>query len=1247
MSNATPEPIPVPAGQLDFRVLFESIPGLYLVLTPDFTIVAASNGYLRATMTDRKAILGRNIFDVFPDNPDDPTATGVRNLRESLERVLRNRTPDAMAVQKYDIRRHADGGGFEERFWSSVNSPLFGEDGQLAYIIHRVEDVTAFVHARQRGSEQDTPTHGVNILSHHMEGEVFLRAQELQEGNKQLRDANEELSYLHSEMEIRVRERTAQLSRANEALQIEVANHERTEQELRQKREKLRVTLASIGDGVIVTDADGRVSMMNHVSEALTGWTAEAANGENLQNVFNIINQQTRRGVESPAVRAMREGVIVGLANHTLLIARDGTERPIDDSAAPIRDETGTIIGVVLIFRDVTERYAAEEALHRERSLLRTLIDALPDAIWTKDADLKFVISNPAHNELVRVANEFHVTGKTGFDFHPSDLAQAYHEDDLRVLNHGETVFNKEELVRDPAGRERWHLVIKTPLRDVDGQITGLVGISRNIQRRKEAELALQASERRLEAFFEATTAGVVEVATDTRILRSNEAFARMLGYSPSEMPGLAVTDLVFPEDREQVRNQYRWVGTGQTAGFEAERRYRHKDGRAIWAQVSAVAIHDKSGQAAGLPSVWVAAVVTDLTARREAEEFLRASEERFRLLVESVKDYAIFVTDPDGNAVTWNAGAERIYGYRADEVIGRSVEFFYSPELHPDAAYRHLNAVAIDGRRETEGWQARKDGTRFWANIITSALRDESGTLLGFTKVVRDLTERRRSEELLRSVLGSVLDAIITIDERGVIDSVNHAAERLLGYSVAELVGQNIKLLTPEPYRSESDDKIANYLRSGVTRSIGPGYELEVRRKNGSQFPAEISVTEFWLDDIRHYTGVVRDITDRKRLESQFQQAQKMEAVGRLAGGVAHDFNNLLTIINGYGDLLMAAIPPTHPQHNALLAIREAGERAAGLTAQLLAFSRKAIIEPRVIDLNDIVSQSERLLRRLIGEDVLLATALAPGLHRVKADAGQLEQVVLNLAVNARDAMPRGGQLTIETTNAEVVPGMAAYPDLKPGRYVQLAVTDNGTGMTDSVKSKLFEPFFTTKEVGKGTGLGLSLVHGVVKQSGGHISVYSELGVGTSFKILLPGILDSPPRPLSGVVKVAPTGTETVLLVEDEEQVRQLARLALEMQGYTILEASSGAEAVRVSDQHRGTIHLVVTDVVMPGMGGREVSESLRLRRPGLKVLFASGYTDDAVVRHGIVQATDAFLQKPFTPLGLARKVREVLDGG
>ncbi|MCI0702738.1 MAG: ATP-binding protein, partial [Planctomycetia bacterium] len=391
--------------------------------------------------------------------------------------------------------------------------------------------------------------------------------------------------------------------------------------------------------------------------------------------------------------------------------------------------------------------------------------------------------------------------------------------------------------------------------------------------------------------------------------------------------------------------------------------------------------------------------------------------------------------------------------------------------------------------------------------------------------------------------------------------------------------------------------------------------------------------------------TAVVIDMTERKKLEEQFRQAQKMEAIGRLAGGVAHDFNNLLTVINGYGQMLLDRLPSTDLTRDLVQEMTAAGERAAGLTAQLLAFSRKAIVEPKVLDLNEVVTQSAKLLRRLIGEDVVLATALAPNLDRVKADPTQVEQVILNLAVNAKDAMPRGGKLTIETRGLRLrEEDRALYPDLPQGRYVQLAVSDTGVGMSEEVKSRLFEPFFTTKEQGKGTGLGLAVVHGAVKQSGGRVDVYSELGIGTTFKILLPAVTAAVPA--SGTVRLAPKGAETVLLVEDEAGVRKFGRLALETQGYTVLEAAGGEEALRIAERHAGPIHLLVTDVVMPRMGGREVAEAVRARHAGLKVLYVSGYTDDAVVRHGIVDETDAFLQKPFTPLALARKVRMVLDG-
>jgi two-component system cell cycle sensor histidine kinase/response regulator CckA len=403
--------------------------------------------------------------------------------------------------------------------------------------------------------------------------------------------------------------------------------------------------------------------------------------------------------------------------------------------------------------------------------------------------------------------------------------------------------------------------------------------------------------------------------------------------------------------------------------------------------------------------------------------------------------------------------------------------------------------------------------------------------------------------------------------------------------------------------------------------------------------FPAELTVTEFSLEGERRFTGVLRDITERQRLQSQFIQAQKMEAVGRLAGGVAHDFNNLLTIISGYCELLMMSdIPAGDKRRESIATIRDAGERAARLTQQLLAFSRKSIIEPKLIDLNALVADSAKLLRRLIGEDIILAVVTAPRPIPIKVDPGQLEQVIMNLVVNARDAMPTGGRLTIETSTVESGEGAAS-------QLARLAVRDTGHGMSDEVKEKIFEPFFTTKGVGMGTGLGLAVVHGVVTQSGGHVVIQSEVGVGTTFQILLPLVIDPPPKAFVDSNRYASRGTETVLLVEDDKAVRTITRISLQSQGYTVVEASDGLAGLQQAETYPGEIHLLISDVVMPEMGGRQLLTEVRKHRPDLRVLFMSGYTDDAVLLHGVVEATDAFIQKPFTPLSLARKVREVID--
>ncbi len=407
---------------------------------------------------------------------------------------------------------------------------------------------------------------------------------------------------------------------------------------------------------------------------------------------------------------------------------------------------------------------------------------------------------------------------------------------------------------------------------------------------------------------------------------------------------------------------------------------------------------------------------------------------------------------------------------------------------------------------------------------------------------------------------------------------------------------------------------------------------------------------------EIVRVAGVIEDVTEKRRLaverealEEQFRQAQKMEAVGSLAAGVAHDFNNLLTIINGYSEIIHTRLPADSSLKALVREIGQAGERAASLTRQLLAFSRKQVLEPKVLNLNAIVTDTAKMLQRLIGDDVDLDTILAPTLAQIKADPGQIEQVIINLAVNARDAMPQGGKLTIETANTVLDESyVQAYPELRPGPYVLLALADAGTGMDDATKARIFEPFFTTKAPGKGTGLGLAMVFGIVKQSEGHIAVYSERGRGTTFKVYLPAIKELaatgllPSRRQGDVAH----GTETVLLTEDEPAMRALARHVLSMHGYTVLEAGNGDKALRVAEAHQEPIHLLVTDVVMPGMSGRQLAERLVLLRPGIKVLYVSGYTDDAMIRHGVLQAETAFLQKPFTPGAFAHKVREVLDG-
>jgi PAS domain S-box-containing protein len=514
-------------------------------------------------------------------------------------------------------------------------------------------------------------------------------------------------------------------------------------------------------------------------------------------------------------------------------------------------------------------------------------------------------------------------------------------------------------------------------------------------------------------------------------------------------------------------------------------------------------------------------------------------------------------------------------------------------------------------------------------------------------------------AEKKLHSLLELSPSGVILVSSNGQIRLVNRQIEKIFGYDRADLIGQSVDMLVPERFQEAHVGYRVQYASAPRMRSMGreTGIDCVGRRKDGTEVPLEIGLSPV---DIEKEVGLViasvLDITDRRRSEKELResqemlrQSQKMEAVGRLAGGVAHDFNNLLTVINGYCEILLGRLGPDDPARSELDAIKQAGERAATLTGQLLAFSRRQVLQPKVLDLNAVVANMDKMLRRVIGEDIALNVVLRPGLGRVKADPGQIEQVIMNLAVNARDAMPHGGRLTIEAANVELNETYARrLITVTPGPHVLLAVSDTGCGMDRETQARIFEPFFTTKEKGKGTGLGLATVYGIVKQSGGSIWVYSEPGQGTTFKIYLPRVEEAVATTAAPEATSArlPRGTETILLVEDAAGVRALARAVLLACGYSVLEAPTPGTALEIGARHDGPIHLLVTDVIMPEMSGREVAESLTRARPEMKVLYVSGYTDDTIGHHGVLEPGIAFLQKPFSPEALARKVREVLEG-
>jgi len=640
---------------------------------------------------------------------------------------------------------------------------------------------------------------------------------------------------------------------------------------------------------------------------------------------------------------------------------------------------------------------------------------------------------------------------------------------------------------------------------------------------------------------------------------------------------------------------------------------------------------------------------------KARAEKALGESQRRLSELFDFLPD-ATFAIDLEGKVIAWNRAIEEMTGVKAESIVGKG-DYEYALPFYGVRRPILIDLVSTpDEEIEKKYIFVQKQGDIFLAEADAPVrggeirplwgkagpLYNEEGRIIGAIEAIRDLTERKQAEEAFKNLVSSAPIGIFIVQD-GKFKLTNPGFQKIAGYSEPELLEKNALILVAPEFQEMVREKNVLMLKGQSTTP----FEYQFIDKKGEKKWVMESITPTLYGGEIAILGYFMDITENKQLEAQFLKAQKMEAVGQLAGGVAHDFNNLLTAILGYSDMLLLDFSANDPRRHYVTEIIQTSERAAALTRQLLAFGRRQILQPRIIDLNEVVSGMEKMLRRLLGEDLKLVTLLAPNLGAVKADPGQMEQVIMNLVVNARDAMARGGLLSIETENVSLDEAYARdHMEVIPGPYVMIAVSDTGAGMSNSTQARIFEPFFTTKEAGKGTGLGLSTVHGIVKQSGGHIWVYSEPYKGTIFKVYLPQVGESAESLTMAPAPVASLqGQETILVVEDEETLRSLICQALRFYGYTALEAHHGNEAILICARHQGAIHLVLTDVVMPGMSGGELIESLASLGRKIKVLFMSGYTEDTATLQGLLAGRAPFLEKPFKMTTLVQKVREVLD--
>jgi PAS domain S-box-containing protein len=1071
------------------------------------------------------------------------------------------------------------------------------------------------------------------------------------------------------------------------AIVRDISERKRADEAIRASEEKYRQLVENANESIFVSQ-DAMIKFCNPKTLELLEYSREEIL---IKPFIHFIHPEDRDMVLERHQRRIRGEVVLSVYSFRI-IDKKGSTKWVEVNAVLITWEGRP--ATLNFLTDITERKHAETALRNQMDFLETLVDTIPTPVFYKDRDGVYLGCNEQYAAVIIGLPKEEIIGHTILDLTegiPTDLAQRYHDNDMDLIHiPGFRFYEEDRPCAD--GTTRSFVYSKATFTDIKGAVAGMVGIMMDISQRKLMEQELKESEHglairsRISEIFLNFSGNELNVELLNAILDISRSTYGLFGYLDVDkniiVPALTSEvwkDCLMPEKTfifswERICNSiFGRTVTGKSL-IKTNLKGNVPEGHVaieniltvpLLFQNTVIGLFAVANKASGYGeqeervlkdiAEYIAPIMQSRM-QQEREEQRRMESEEIQhsqlLFLQQLIDAIptpVFYKDLQGIYLGCNRAFENFMGMTKEQVMGKTV-YDLAPrdkaDIYQDA---DMKLFENSGVQIYETSVTHTDGSARDVIFNKATYVGKDDKIAGIVGIMMDITDRKRSDELILrqgKVLDQSLDGIAITDLEGTLQYVNPAWAAMHGFAADELLGANLDLFHTSEQKGM---EMASHLTL-FKKEVFHTKDIEHLRKDGSVFPTLVSM--FTLKDIQgtptNIVAFIRDITEEQRIENLLRQAQKMEAVGQLAGGIAHDFNNMLSPILGYSDLLLTEMNPEDPRYHDILQIKQAGERAKDLTWQLLAFSRKQVMEMKQIDLRDVITDLQKILRRTIREDIVIRVILSPTPNLIYVDVGKIGQILMNLAINAQDAMPNGGTITIETSEAVLDDAYTeTHPETIPGIYAMLAFSDTGSGMDRLTIEHIFEPFFTTKDPGKGTGLGLATIYGIVKQHNGHIVVYSEPGVGTTFKVYLPKLqenVDETKTDAEGSKEIK-RGTETILVVEDEEAVRELICRILRKHGYTVISAESANECFQVIEHHKGTIDLLLTDVIMPGMNGKQLFDSITAEIPAMKVIFLSGYTYDVIAKHGMLTQGTYLITKPFTVSELMGKIRAVLD--